>query len=43
MCKNQQLSGVVSFGIGCATAETYGIYTSLPSQWFENFLENFKP
>ena len=31
VCKGNQLTGVVSFGIGCATAETYGIYTSMPN------------
>lgn len=29
VCNNLELSGVVSFGIGCAAADTYGIYTSL--------------
>ena len=29
ICKNTELAAVVSFGIGCANANMYGIYTSL--------------
>jgi secreted trypsin-like serine protease len=37
VCKNKELSGVVSFGIGCATADVFGIYTSL-GNIFDDFL-----
>ena len=38
VCNNMELSAVVSFGIGCAAADTYGIYTSLAYyvDWIES-------